>query len=590
MSADNRRGRAAVWAAPGLFVLIILVVYPLATLLLQSIFPDLFGETPKLDFTLTGLISTFTSSENLKAVGNSLLVGIVAALLASVYGTITAVTVNRAPRRYGRIVDTLVWGVFFLPSYIVTEGWLVLLQDGGILAQVFKLPNGWSSLFFSRAGIFWVMGLRFFPFVHFGMQQALRNVGPDLVHAARVSGAPSAYAWRRVIVPLLTPALLAGASLAFAEGFGDFGIAAAIAPQMHIPLVTYQIFSSLHEAPVNYAGAATLALVVVIVTAGAIGIQQLIMRGRVYTTVSHPSQHGEAMAAGQQVVFVLAGVIIFLGFVVPLGAAFCASLWKVWGNGIQPGNWTLLNYVHVLHGDLESSSHAGAVGWNSLLRSIEFALVAAVVTTVIGLWIGYQLTFRKTNVDRVINVLIMATVAIPGVVVAASFIFAWNALWLVPIHLVIYGTSLCLGMAYVAISLPYAIRLQIGAMAQVPGNLLTAAHMLGAHARTVILRILLPLVSATTISTFFMTFAGVVFELPASSLLYPAGYPVFPVTIQARFNNFDWAQGSALGIMGVLVVFAFYALGRAMLARAERIRLSEVQPSQEVVADEAAHI
>ena len=98
---------------------------------------------------------------------------------------------------------------------------------------------------------------------------------------------------------------------------------------------------------------------------------------------------------------------------------------------------------------------------------------------------------------------------------------------------------------------------------------------------TVVLRIVLPLVSATTISTFFMTFAGVVFELPASSLLYPPGAPVFPVTIQARFNNFDWAQGSALAIMGVIVVFAFYGIGRFLLSRAEAMRQATAPTLQE---------
>lgn len=572
MAISSDRGRAAAWAAPGLFVLIVLIVYPLLTLLIQAVMPELFAVHPRFTVSLRGAVSTFTSLENLKAIGNSLEIGIAASVLATVYGTVTAFAVEHSARRTGAVIEALVWGVFFLPSYVVTEGWLVLLQDGGILAQLLHLPNGWSSWFFSRFGVIMVMGFRFFPFVHFAMQSAIRNVGPGLVHAARLSGAKPAAVAIRVVVPLLMPALLAGASLAFAEGFGDFGIAAAIAPQMHVPLVTYQIFTALNQAPVDYGSAATLALIVVLVTAGAIGLQQLVFRGRSYATVSHRNRASASRSGKRGGVVTLSAVILGLAFVVPLGASFCASLWKVWSNGVAPGNWTFLNYVQVLHGDLESVSHAGNVGGESLLRSIEYAFIAAAAAAAIGLWIGYQLTFRKTRADRIVNILIMATVAIPGVVIAASFIFAWNAVWLIPLHLVIYGTPICLAMAYVAISLPYAIRLQIGAMAQLPGSLLTAAQVLGARGRTVVMRIVLPLVSATTISTFFMTFAGVVFELPASSLLYPPGSPVFPITIQARFNNFDWAQGSALGIMGVLVVFLFYGAGRFILSRAVRIQ------------------
>jgi iron(III) transport system permease protein len=84
------------------------------------------------------------------------------------------------------------------------------------------------------------------------------------------------------------------------------------------------------------------------------------------------------------------------------------------------------------------------------------------------------------------------------------------------------------------------------------------------------MRIVLPLVSATTVSTFFLTLTDTMFELPASSLLYPAGYPPFPVVVQGKFNAFQWGEGSALSVVGMVIVFGLYAVGRFIANRLER--------------------
>lgn len=71
------------------------------------------------------------------------------------------------------------------------------------------------------------------------------------------------------------------------------------------------------------------------------------------------------------------------------------------------------------------------------------------------------------------------------------------------------------------------------------------------------------------VATFFLTFTDTVFELPASSLLYPAGGPPFPVVVQQAFNNFDWGKGSAMAILGMAVVFGLYLLGQWIASRLE---------------------
>lgn len=542
---------------PGAILLTVLIAYPLATLLGQSLLPNLFSNPMSLIPSLAPLGSVFGDKMNLLAVLNSLLIGLSAALFAIVVGSFTAFSLEKAPPKLLAGLDSLIWVVFFVPSYVIAQGWVILMQDQGIMSQLLGLPNGWSAWFFTRFGLILIMGLRYFPYVHFSMQQALRNINSDLVEAGYLAGASRRQIMRSILLPLLAPAWLAGGSIAFAEGFGDFGIAAAITPQTHIPIATYQIYASLSEAPVNYPTAAGMSLVVVMVTASAIVLQFWWLKKKNYNTVSSSTK--QVFVKGKKGWSMVVGtfMVLIAALLLPLGATLCASLWKLWSGGLTSGNWTFSHYLHALQ--------LGSRGWLSLGRSLEYSLVTALLTMVVALVVGYQMSFKNSAVSRLLNVLTMSVIAVPGIVLAAAYIFAWNAVWLNPLNLVLYGTPICLTMAYIASYLPYAIRLQVGAMSQLPVNILKAAQVFGANNSTIIRRIVFPLVQGTAVSTFFIALTGVMFELPASSLLYPPGSPTFSVMIQSKFDNFDWSAGSALTIIGLIVVFMAYSLGRYLL-------------------------
>lgn len=558
--ASFRRISAAAASAPVLLSMGALIVYPLAALLLQVFFPGVYNYHPSWRFSLQPMASFFQNPLNLTAVANSFWIGAAAAVASAAVGTLTAFGEAAAGGFLRRAIRASVWIIFFSPSYVVATGWVVLLQTGGVMQQVFGLSPNAFGWFFTPGGMLLVMGLRYFPFAHFAVSSALQNIGPEYARAARILGASRARTLVRVWIPLLAPAILAGATIAFADGFGDFGLAAAIVPQMQIPLVSYQIYSALYESPVDFSSAALLSVLVVAVTAAALMVQFLWLNRRSYATLSVAARYTEVDGTpGGRVASGLAAAVAILGFVLPVGATLIQSFWKSDVTGLAWNNWTLSAYAEAFR--------SGGSALQALLRSGEYAAAAAIVTAVLGLLGAEQMRFRKSLSARTLNVLTVATIAIPGIVLAAGFVFAYNARWLIPLHLVLYGTSLCLGMAYVAGHLPYAIRLELSAMAQIPQSLLTAAQTLGARRYTVIRSIVLPLVQETAIATFLITFTGVIFELPAATLLYPAGQPPFSVLVQSRFNSFLWSEGSALTMVGMAVVFVGYALGNAALRR-----------------------
>jgi iron(III) transport system permease protein len=550
-------------SGPSLLLMAILIVYPLFSLLLQIVFPDVFNYHMSWAFSLAPIRQVFDNPLNVESITNSLWIGAVAAIVSVVVGTVTAFGAMRASGVVKKVIDAGVWIIFFAPSYVIASGWVVLLGPGGIAQQGLGLPADAFNWFFTPIGLFLVMGLRYFPFAHFAMTQAIQNIGPEYVNAARMLGARRFTVLRRVWLQLLMPAMLAGASIAFADGFGDFGLAAVITPQMQIPMISYQIYSALYETPVAFSSAAVLSLLVVIVTAGALILQFWWLNKRRYNTLTSSSWLDIAPERRRIGGFTWSAlVIVLLGLVLPFGATVVESFWKTQTAGLSWSNWTFSAYT--------AAFGVGGAGLAALGRSLSYALVAAVAVAVIGLFVAQQMTFAKTATSKVLNILTMSTIAIPGVVLAAGFVFAWNARWLIPLNLVLYGTPICLAMAYVAGHLPYAIRLQLSSLAQVSPNLLTAGQILGAKRHVIVRKIVIPLVRETVISTFLITLTGVIFELPAASLLYPPGQPPFSVLIQSQFNSFEWAQGSALAIVGMVIVIGFYAGGTALLRRGLR--------------------
>ena len=546
-------------SAPSLIVMGVLIAYPLGALLLQIAFPHVFGVQMNWRPSLATVRSVFTNPINLQAVADSLGIGAAAAVLSVLIGVVTAVGSTAAPRRAARIIEGGVWAVFFTPSYVVASGWLLLLQPGGLLQQLTGLPPTAFNWFFSPVGLLLVMGLRYFPFTHFAVKQAITNMSPSLIEAARMLGARKWDVARRIWLPLLAPAIFAGASISFADGFGDFGLAAAIAPQMQIPLVSYQIYSSLYETPVNFSSAAGLALIVVAVTGGALWLQFWWLGRRAYWTVSGSRRTTPAKTARVTLLTGLCAAIVGLAVILPTGATIVQSLFNSPTAGFSLSNIGFNAYASLVTGSQNDLT--------ALLRSIQYAVAAAVATALLALFVAQQMTFHKSFASRLLNTLTMSTVAVPGVVLAAGFVFAWNARWLIPLHLVLYGTPLCLGLAFIAGQLPYGIRLQLGALSQIQPNLLTAAQLLGARQRAIVRSIVMPLIRETVITTFLLTLTGVIFELPAASLLYPAGQPPFAVVVQQKFNSFLWSQGSALTLIGMTCVLAIYLGGNALIRR-----------------------
>jgi len=120
-----------------------------------------------------------------------------------------------------RILDAMVDLPFALPTAVA----------GITLTQIYA-PNGWIGEWLGKfgikaaynpVGVFIALTFIGFPFVVRTLQPVLEDLGVDIEEAAATLGAKRWTVFRRVVLPLLVPALITGFTLAFARAIGEYG-------------------------------------------------------------------------------------------------------------------------------------------------------------------------------------------------------------------------------------------------------------------------------------------------------------------------------------------------------------------------------
>lgn len=176
----------------------------------------------------------FQNADILEAARNTLFLAVTSTLIATVLGTLLAIALERYPwgKRMGGFLDNLLYLPVVTPDIILAVA----------LVVAFGTLRGISSLF--DLGMFtMVLGHVTFQiaFVALTVRSRLKSLGSDLDEAARDLYASYGYFVQRVLLPLLTPGIVAGAMLAFTLSLDDFVISFFTAgpTSQTLPLLIY---------------------------------------------------------------------------------------------------------------------------------------------------------------------------------------------------------------------------------------------------------------------------------------------------------------------------------------------------------------
>jgi sulfate/thiosulfate transport system permease protein len=183
-----------------------------------------------------------------------------AALLNAFFGLIVAWVLVRYRFPCKRLVDALVDLPFALPTAVAGIALTAIYAGNGWIGQVLPFKVSFTPL-----GVFVALVFIGLPFVVRTLQPVLEDVNRELEEVAATLGATRWQTFARVILPIVTPALLTGFALAFARAIGEYGSVIFIAGNM--PMVSeitpLLIITKLEQY--DYAGATAIAVVMLVV-------------------------------------------------------------------------------------------------------------------------------------------------------------------------------------------------------------------------------------------------------------------------------------------------------------------------------------
>ena len=191
-----------------------------------------------------------------------------AAAVASVFNLFFGLLMAWILTRYrfpGRVLlDGLMDLPFALPTAVAGLTLAAVFSTQGWFGQYLAL---WDiKVSYTWLGIVVAMVFTSVPFVVRTVQPVLEEFGPEYEEASATLGASPVQTFFRVILPEIKPALLTGTALSFTRSLGEFGAVIFIAGNLpwQTEVTSLMIFVRLQEF--DYAAAAAIASVVLIVS------------------------------------------------------------------------------------------------------------------------------------------------------------------------------------------------------------------------------------------------------------------------------------------------------------------------------------
>jgi len=217
----------------------------------------------------SGFWGSVTAPEAASALKLTIVVSVMVAIVNLVMGTLIAWVLVRDSFPGKRFVEMLIDLPFALPTIVAG---LVLLSLYG--------PNSplHVNLAYSRAGVMVALLFVTLPFVVRTVQPVLLELDPQMEEAAASLGASRVVAFRRIMLPSLLPAMLAGTALAFARSISEFGATVLISGNLPFQTQVAAVNIAGQIESDNTTGAAAVSTVLLVVALVALLLLSLLQR------------------------------------------------------------------------------------------------------------------------------------------------------------------------------------------------------------------------------------------------------------------------------------------------------------------------
>ncbi len=543
------------WSGGLLLILLFLVLYPIATLLLGALTnADPVAEGIRLfDLSLANFVQVLGNPNVHLALANSMVACTGGTAMAVAIGLSFAWIVVRTDTPWKGLIAAAGMLPLFVPPLVGGVAWAILGSPKTGLLNIILARAGIDFRFnlYSMSGIIFVFGMYYAPYVYMFTSAALRNMDPSLEEAAEMSGASALRTILTVTFPLIAPAIVSGMLLSFVVMLGIYGIPAVLGAPANIPVLTTYIYTLTAWSPPLYSSAASVAVILMVVTGVLVVLQNKALSGRSYTTVAGKAFRPRALRLGPWRFLTLGIAIAYLLVVVVLPslalivAAFRKFLFvRDLGSLVDPKQYSLLHFERLFSNPLTI---------DAIVNTVKVGVITAAVGGVLAFAIGYTVVRSRAPFRRSIDMIATVPVAIPGLVIGVAYLWAWIGL---PGGL--YGTLWILALAFVARFIPDTVKALSTSLMQIHKELEEAAWVCGRSLGGTIATIVLPLARPGVVAAMTLLFILSTRELGSSLFLYTSGSMVMSVQLLGYYEGGNMSITAAyslvqMALLGVLI-------------------------------------
>ena len=527
----------------GIFVLITLSIVIFAILPILSVLRLAIAGENGIDLGAT--LANLASPTVWRAFGNTMFLGVTAAVIATIFGFVLAFATTRTNMVGKGFLHAVALLPVISPPFVMALAIVILFGRSGLISR--ELLGIRNSNIYGFNSLLLIQVLAFTPIAYLNLRGMLQSLDSALEDAASSLGASQWTIFSRLTLPLATPAILSSMLLVFVKSIEDFGNPMVIGGNYNTLAV--EAYSQL-IGYFNLETGALLASLLLVPSILAFMIHRYWVSKRNYVTVTGKPAVQKIRIVSPAVVWPLTLVCYGLAATIII---FYTTVVAVSFTRLPGVDWsfTLDHYAGVF-----------TAGLKSLQNSLILAGIATPITALMGMLIAYLLTRRNFPGSNVLRWGTLLSFAAPGTILGIGYITVFNSA-----PLLLSGTAAIIIAAMVVKTLQVGIEAGSNQLRQVDKSIEEAATILGASNTRTFTQVTLPLLKPAFFTAFAYAFTRSLTTLSAVIFLVSANWTLITVTILNQVETLRLGLAAAYCVILIVVVLAVLGLMQVALGR-----------------------
>lgn len=547
-SAGNGPGRHLFYGALDRLIfwamaaaVLLFVLWPLICIAARSLWAD--GE-----LTLSAYANLF--QENAGLIRHSVFTGTLAALFSTVLGIAVALRIVTLQGRRKVVLMGILLMTMVSPPFISS---LVYIQLFGKRGWITYRLLGLMLSPYNKWGIIAMQSLHFASLNALFAAGILEKIDHRILAASRDLGASPADTMKQIVFPMLRPAAGICFILSFIRSVSDFGTPAVIGGRYNT------LASAIYMELIGYADlekASAMNMLLLLPAVAAFLLYRLLMRKSDRLTAADSQKNGRSglplpltgiVGAAVRLMSAMFFLMMTLQYICIFLTGFLKSKKGVY-------YFSLDNFNSLLSYNMES-----------LVRSIQYSLIAAVAGTAFAVLFAYYLERRKVRLRGFFDFISTMPYLLPGTCFGIGYILAFNSG-----ILKLTGTAAIIIINMIFKQLPMVTKLTAASLAQLNSRVEDAARDLGAGRFHVTKDIVLPNLRRTFVTGFIYNFSSSMTTVGAVVFLISARHKLAVYTLFDAINSGEYGVASLISSLIILTTIAVTGGVSALLLREER--------------------